>query len=96
MRIARRGAASACGRMRCCLGCYRARTRSRCARSGLRDGGGGGRRRAVVDGVAMVERDEEGEVALSMGGVGADHAKDWKYSRVGTESAAAPRCPSRR
>ena len=50
----------------------------------------------MVDGVAMVERDEVGEVALSMGGVGADHAKDWKYSRVGTESAAAPRCPSRR
>ena len=28
-------------------------------------------RRAVVDGVVVVERDEEGEVALSMGGVGA-------------------------
>ena len=50
-------------------------------------------RRAVVDGVVVVERDEEGEVALSMGGVGAGNPEDWKYSRVGTESAAAPSAP---
>ena len=41
----------------------------------------------------VVESDEEVEVVLSMGGVGADHPEDWKYSRVGTESAAAPSAP---
>jgi hypothetical protein len=49
--------------------------------------------RVVVDGVVVVERDEEGEVVLVTGVGGADHPEDWKYSRVGTESAAAPSAP---
>ena len=46
-----------------------------------------------MDGVVVVERDEEGEEVLATGVGGADHPEDWKYSRVGTESAAAPSAP---
>jgi hypothetical protein len=49
--------------------------------------------RVVVDGVVVVDRDEEGEVVLVTGVGGADHPEDWKYSLVGTESAATPSAP---
>jgi hypothetical protein len=47
----------------------------------------------VVDGVVVVERDEEAEGPLAMGVGDADHPEDWKYSCVGAESAAAPSAP---
>ena len=46
-----------------------------------------------MDGVVVVEGEEEGEEVLAAGVGGADHPEDWKYSRVGTESAAAPSAP---
>ena len=43
-----------------------------------------------------MERNEEAEGPFATGVRGADHPEDWKYSRVGTESAVAPSAPSRR
>jgi hypothetical protein len=44
----------------------------------------------VVDGVGVVESDEEAEGPLATGVGGADHPEDWKYCRVEAENAAAP------
>ena len=35
----------------------------------------------------------EEDDAAATGVEGADHPEDWKYSRVGTDSAAAPSAP---
>ena len=46
-----------------------------------------------MDVVVVGEGEEEGEEVLAAGVGGADHPEDWTYSRVGTESAAAPSAP---